>query len=92
MACRAVVMTKVNKANTIVMVILPVKFAPPGKNGTKPKRLFRKIKKKIVSKKGVNFKCFFSPIAALAISSLIKIIIGSMADCSPFGACPSRLL
>ena len=32
--------------------IFPVKFAPPGKSGTRPSKLLKKIKKKTVNKKG----------------------------------------
>ena len=33
----------------------PVTFAPPGKKGTKPNKLFKRIKKNMLSKKGVYF-------------------------------------
>ena len=45
-----VVIIKTIAAKTIGTAIFPVKFAPPGKNGTKPNKLFKKIKKKTVSK------------------------------------------
>jgi hypothetical protein len=41
---------KVQNARKNVMVILPVRFAPPGKMGINPKRLLMKMKKKQVSK------------------------------------------
>jgi transposase len=47
-------MKKVKRASTMVTAILPVTFAPPGKRGINPIRLVKKIKKKIVSKKGIN--------------------------------------
>ena len=43
---------KVNIANTNVMFIFPVMFAPPGKIGRSPNRFVMKMKKNAVSKKG----------------------------------------
>ena len=43
-------------ANTKVIEIFPVTFAPPGKMGINPMILFSNIKKKRVNKKGVNFR------------------------------------
>ena len=40
----------VQTARTIVMAIFPVTFAPPGKIGINPMRLFMKIKKNAVSR------------------------------------------
>src|SRR6185369_4255649 len=48
--------------------------------------LFTQMKKKIVSSKGKNRLYFFSPMDAFAISSLTKMMIGSINDCNPFGA------
>ena len=46
---------KVHNASTIVTAMFPVTFAPPGKNGTMPSRLLRKMKKKTVSRYGAYF-------------------------------------
>ena len=43
-------MKKVNSASTSVTAMLPVMFAPPGKNGTIPIRLFMNMKKNAVSR------------------------------------------
>ena len=43
-------LTKVNSARTIVRAMFPVTLAPKGKNGIRPIRLFKSMKKKIVSK------------------------------------------
>ena len=40
----------VQTANTIVMVMLPVKFAPPGNIGIIPSRLLIRMKKNTVNK------------------------------------------
>ena len=58
--------------------MFPVKFAPPGNMGTNPNKLLNAIKKKIVNKKGKYFLYDCSPIADFAISSLTKIINGSI--------------
>ena len=79
-------------ANVIPTAILPVKLAPPGRNGTNPIKLFIQIKKKTVSKNGRYFLYFFSPMADFAMSSLTKIINGSNKDCIPFGAFPGLFL
>ena len=47
-----VVIIKTIAAKTIGTAIFPVKFAPPGKSGIRPNRLFNHIKKNTVSKKG----------------------------------------
>ena len=47
-------MMKVMAAKVMVKAILPVKFAAPGKNGIRPKRLLINIKKKIVNKNGMK--------------------------------------
>ena len=86
------VIINVKRASTPVTPIFPVILAPPGKNGISPKRLFSKMKKKIVKRKGRYFSYLFSPIDAFAISSLTKRIIGSTNDCKPLGAFPFRFL
>lgn len=48
--------TNEQNANTKVTEIFPVTFAPPGKMGTNPIILFSNMKKKIVNKKGANFR------------------------------------
>ena len=76
---------------TTVKAILPVKLAPPGKNGTKPIMLLIQMKKNIVNKKGMNL-AYLYPKFGLAISSLTKMMIGSIKDWKPFGAFPSLFL
>src|SRR2546429_437872 len=71
--------------------MLPVKFAPPGKIGKSPIRLLMKIKKNTLSKYGRYFS-YFGPMDVLAISSRTNKIRGSIQDCNPFGALPSRVL
>ena len=46
--------TNVHNANTIVIAILPVTLAPPGKIGISPMMLLMKMKKKTVSRYGAN--------------------------------------
>ena len=46
----------VQMANTNVMLMLPVMFAPPGKIGSSPNKLVMKIKKNAVSKKGAYWR------------------------------------
>ena len=46
----------VNNANTRVTEILPVRFAPNGKIGISPIRLFIRMKKNAVSRYGENFR------------------------------------
>jgi hypothetical protein len=77
------------KANTIVIAILPVTFAPPGKIGIKPIKLLMKMKKNIVNKKG-KYLSYLAPIDGFATSSRKKTIKGSTNDCNPVGACPTR--
>ena len=45
-----VVIIKTKAAKTIGTAMLPVKFAPPGKKGTRPNKLFKKIKRKLLAK------------------------------------------
>ena len=73
------IITKAINANANVNAIFPDTLAPPGKNGTKPSKLFIKIKKKTESKKGTNFFYFF-PILCFITSSTKYCIIGSKAD------------
>ena len=79
---------KVMIASVKVNEIFPVRFAPPGKTGTKPSKLLSHTKKNRVSKNGMNL-FVFAPRLGLATSSLIKITNGSITFCKPFGALPS---
>src|SRR3989304_5566254 len=79
------VIIKVNTAIVMVIAILPVRLVPPGIIGTRPNKLFSKIKKNRVSRKGMYILYLLSPIDDLAISSLTKTIIGSSSDCIPLG-------
>ncbi len=68
------VIKKVIHANPKVTAIFPVTLTP---NGLKPRRFRNHIKKNTVSKKAIYLLCFSSPILGIAISSLIRITIGS---------------
>ena len=41
---------KVKRASTNVQAILPVRFAPPGKNGRMPRKLFSRMNRKAMHK------------------------------------------
>ena len=49
----SVVIIKTIDARIMGTAMLPVRFAPPGKIGIRPRRLFNQIKKNTVSKKGI---------------------------------------
>ena len=69
------------KANATVTEILLVTLTP---NGVKPSILINQTKKNTVSKYGIYFLYFFSPILGIAISSLMYITIGSKKRPAPF--------
>ena len=68
--------------NTAVNAVLPVTLAEPG---NKPNKLLIKMKKNTVSKYG-RYPLAFLPKLGFAISSLTKVITGSIRFCKPFGA------
>eukprot|EP00746_Dinoflagellata_sp_MGD_P014304 gnl/MRDRNA2_/MRDRNA2_131294_c0_seq1.p2 gnl/MRDRNA2_/MRDRNA2_131294_c0~~gnl/MRDRNA2_/MRDRNA2_131294_c0_seq1.p2 ORF type:complete len:107 (+),score=8.57 gnl/MRDRNA2_/MRDRNA2_131294_c0_seq1:343-663(+) len=65
--------------------MFPLRFALKGKKGISPIMLLIQIKKNNVSRKGMYFAYFFSPILGMATSSRIKTTRGSVNLAIPLG-------